>query len=127
MLMTVFLIAFTALFASTLLNSIASDLQITGNLLATARALCVAEAGAERAIVELRQDFEWDDGYDEVEFPSGSGQTYTVEIENSHPTIVITSTGTAAGFERSIEVVVNLIETSSPYPLRVMSWREVTP
>lgn len=124
LLVAVFLIAFSALLVGALLQALASDLQIVKNHLYSTKALYVADAGIEDAIAALRSDYTWDTGFNEKTFPAGSNSHYTVTVTNSHPTVVLTSRGVAAGFERKIEVKIAIAETSAPYPMRVLYWKE---
>jgi hypothetical protein len=124
LLLTVFVLTFGALLIGTLLNVVGTDLQILRNHLGSTEALYVADAGVNDAISALRSDFTWDTGFTAKEFPVSSGSTYTVTIVNTHPTVVITSTGVVRGYQRTIVATINITETSSPYPARVTEWRE---
>lgn len=125
LLVTVFLIAFSALLVGGLLHSLTSDLQILKNHLYSTKALYVADAGIEDAIAALRSDYTWDAGFTQKAFPAGSSSYYTVTVVNTHPTVVLTSTGVVAGFERKIEAKVVIAETSAPYPMRGLYWKEI--
>ena len=124
LLVTVFLIAFGALLVGGLLLALTSDLQIVKNHLYSTKALYVADAGIEDAIAALRSDYTWDSGFTQKPFPAGSTSHYTVSVVNTHPTVVLTSTGVAAGLERTVEVKVIVAEMSAPYPTRVLYWKE---
>jgi type II secretory pathway component PulK len=124
LLIAVFLLAFGSIFVGTLLHGVSTDLQITRNHLSSAKALYVAEAGIEHAISLLRNDFTWSTGISQQEFPAGTGCHYTVSVDNSHPTAVITSTGDANGFQKRVQVIVSIVESATPYPVRIVSWRE---
>jgi type II secretory pathway component PulK len=125
LLLLVFLVAFSSLMVGTLLRSIVSDFQIMNNLLFSTQALHVAEAGIDHAISMIRDDENWDKGFDEVELLAGSRVNYTVTVENDHPRVVVTSTGAVQGYMRTIEVVLLVFKTTRPYPIRIMSWKEV--
>ncbi len=71
LLITVFLIAFSALLVGGLLHALASDLQILRNHLYSTKALYVADAGIEDAIAALRSDYTWDSGFTQKTFPAG--------------------------------------------------------
>lgn len=125
LLMMVFLVTFSTLFVGALLRSHTSDLQIARNHIGSMKALFVADAGIEDAIAELRNNFSWSSGFSNKTFPAGSGSHYSVSVTNNHPKVVITSIGTADGFVRTIEIELNIVETTAPYPVRVIYWKEV--
>ncbi len=125
LILMVFIVAMSTLFVGALLRSHTSDLQITRNHLNSMKALFVADAGIEDAISELRADFTWNAGFTDQIFPSGDSSKYTVSVVNNHPLVVITSTGEANGFIRNIEVELNIVESTAPYPVRVIYWKEV--
>ena len=125
LLLVVFLVAFSSLLVGTFLRSLTTDLQITSNLLSSTRALHVAEAGVEQAIASLRADSSWSDGFDQVDFPAGSGDRYSVAVDNQAAGVVITSTGVVNGFVRRLEVKVFVAGAAAPFPLRVLYWKEI--
>ena len=80
----------------------------------------------EDAIDRLRGNPSWSAGLSDEEFPVGSGNTYSVIIDNSgFPSIVITSTGTVSDFQRSLEVQVEITGSSSPYSVQTAYWKEL--
>lgn len=125
LLMMVFLVTFSTLFVGALLRSHTSDLQIARNHRASMKALFVADAGIEEAISKLRKNFNWRRGFSNKTFPAGSTSRFSVKVTNNHPSVVIRSTGTAEGFSRTIEIELNIVETTAPYPVRVIYWKEV--
>ena len=126
LLLVVFLVFFLALFVIGFSYLAATDFKIAQNDKFSTMALYVAEAGIERAIYELRQDYTWDTGFDEVVFPAGENSNYTVTVDNSgSPTIILDSTGTVEGtFQRRLQVEVEVSTTSVPYPVGINSWEE---
>lgn len=101
-----------------------ASIQIIANHRHDLQAMYIADAGIEDAIDHLRDDPGWSAGLD-VEFPTGSGNTYTVSIDNSgYPIIVITSTGTIQNFQRTLEAEVEVIGSSSPYSVVMTYWKE---
>ena len=107
------------------LEMLTINVQIGNNHVHDLQALYIAEAGIEDAIDRLRDDPTWDIGLSDVEFPSGSGNTYTVTIDNSaYPLIVITSTGVVFSFQRVLEVEVGITGSSSPYSATITYWKE---
>lgn len=114
-----------ALLTISSLDMLTLNVQLGGNHERELKASYMADAGVEDAIDRLRDDSGWDAGLTDVEFPAGSGNTYTVTIDNSEsPLIIITSTGTVASLQRSLEVQVKITGSSSPYSARVMYWKE---
>ena len=114
-----------SLFVIRSLEMLIVNVQINSNHVHDLQALYIADAGIEDAIARLRDDPNWDDGLSE-EFPSGSGNTYTVVVDNSeYPSIVITSTGNVPNFGRSIEVEVQITGSSSPYLVTTTYWKEI--
>ncbi len=121
----VFLVAFSVLLVGALLRSQTSDLQISRNHISSMKALFVADAGVEDAIAELRDDYTWNTGFTGKVFPSGSTSSYTVEVTNNQPTVEILSTGMVNGYVRKIQVELTVGDSSSPYSIRVIYWKEL--
>ena len=108
-----------------LLEMLAINVQITGNHSRDIQALYIAEAGVEDAIDRLRDDPSWDAGLTDIEFPAGSGNTYTVSIDNSgSPSIIIASNGTVSNFQRALEVQIEVTGSSPPYSVSTTYWKE---
>ncbi len=108
------------------LDMLTINVQIAGNHAHELQASYIADAGIEDAIDRLRDDPNWDAGLQNVELPAGSGNSYTVEIDNSeYPSIIITSTGTAANFQRSLEAEVKITGASAPYSVIISYWKEI--
>jgi Tfp pilus assembly protein PilX len=107
------------------LEMLTLNIQIASNHMHDLQALYIADAGMEDAIMELRSDSSWDTGFTDKEFPVGSGNTYTVTIDNSDsPSIVITSTGIVSDFQRSLEAQVEITGASAPYTVEMAYWKE---
>lgn len=117
--------AVLALLTITSLDMLTINVQIAGNHENELKASYIADAGVEDAIDRLRDDPNWDAGLTDVEFPAGSGDTYTVTIDNSrHPLIAITSTGAVPNFQRSLEAQVKITGSSLPYSITIVYWKE---
>lgn len=123
LLITVFLVAFSSLLVGGLLHSLTTDLQIAHNHLYSTKALYIADAGIEHALNELRNNPAPTWPHTET-FPAGSSSQFTVNVTGSAPTYVITSTGTAAGFQRVVEAQVR-IGNPPASPARVLYWKEL--
>ncbi len=118
--------AVLALLTISSLDMLTVNVQLSGNHERELKASYIADAGVEDAIDRLRDDPNWNAGLTNVEFPTDSGNTYTVTIDNSgYPSIIITSTGTVPNFQRSLEVQVKVTGPSSPYLVTTMYWKEI--
>ena len=107
------------------LDMLTTNVQIASNHAHEFKASYIADAGVEDVIDRLRDDPTWDTGLLDVEFPAGSGNTYTVSVDNSdYPSIIIAATGTAANFQRFLEVKVRISGASPPYSVAVNYWKE---
>ena len=79
------------------------------NTTAYEQALYLAGAAAHHALAELEADSSWRDGLTNIEFPSGSGNTYSVTISDDPPTgVTIDATGTADGITRKLQLSVSV-------------------
>lgn len=123
LLVTVFLVAFSALLVTGLLHGLTTDLQISHNHIWSTKALYIADAGIEHAIRELRADSNWRGPYTEV-FPAGSASQFSVSVTPSGSSLIIDSSGTSGGFTRTIKADLRLAVTSPPYPVKVFNWKE---
>ena len=86
------------------------------------QASIIADAGVETAIFELRQDNAYSGTGGDVEFPSGSGNTYNVTVAGD----TITSIGTIdSSFSRTLEVTFALCGSSAPYLVMINTWKEL--
>jgi Tfp pilus assembly protein PilX len=119
--LAIFILVFISILVVALLNLLTSDLVITANHLGRLEALYTAEAGVEDAISQLRTNINWTTA--SVIFPDGSNNSYTV----TRPTgsRVITSIGNIDNkFAATIEARVSIQGTSSPYTVRIVSYKE---
>jgi Tfp pilus assembly protein PilX len=107
------------------LEMLTLNVQIGNNHAHDLQALYIADAGVEDAIDRLRDNPSWDAGLSDIEFPAGSGNTYTVTIDNAeYPLVVITSVGIVSNFQRSLEARVKVTGSSSPYSVAITYWKE---
>lgn len=78
------------------------------NTAAYEQALYLAGAAAHHALAELEADSGWRTGLVNVEFPSGSGNTYSVTATDDSPSgVVIHASGTAGGVTRNLQLSVS--------------------
>jgi type II secretory pathway component PulK len=119
------LVLFTMLFISLLVVAFVDlatiDQQIVTNQVRDLQAGFISDAGVETAVYELRQDSGYSGTGGNVEFPSGSGNTYNVAVSGS----TITSTGTVSDFSRTIEVDFSISGASALYTVRINTWKEI--
>lgn len=131
LLMMVFLIFFISVATAGFLAVAATDFQILQNHKFSDRALYIAEAGVEDAINRIRQDRTWRRTAGNpwvVEFPSGSGDQYSVVCPQATQnwTKTITSTATLSnGYKRALEVKVRIFGSSPRYTVLINYWKEV--
>lgn len=123
LILALFTLLFVSLLVVAFLDMATIDQQITTNQIRDLQASFIADAGVETAIYELKAQEEEGDysgtGGD-VEFPSGSGNTYNVSVSDS----TITSIGTIGDFSHTIEVDFSLTGGSSPYTVMIDTWKE---
>jgi hypothetical protein len=87
-------------------NESTTDVQLSFNQMHEEQAFYLAEAGAQRALVQLNIDDDWRDGYISVAMGDGS---YSVAVEDSasqpplDDTVLIVSTGFLDGTEATVE------------------------
>lgn len=101
------------------------DLQISSNHLKRNQALYIADAGVEYAISRLKNSRS--NLSQLVEFPSGSGNNYNVNVTSVDISAkIILSTGRLASGEAvGLEAKVSVLGINPPYRLKIISWREI--
>lgn len=116
LLITVFVIAFLSALAMGMLQMNTEEIQIMQNQIFAAEAIATAEAGLNDALSELRADPNWNAGFTDKAFNSGS---YTVDVNGT----TITSTGTSSqGFVGRAQAEVTITSTS-PCVIRIDHFR----
>jgi len=110
-------------FGVSLLTMTSNDIKLSTLQRDSTQAFYLAEAGIQRSIKELKNDFAWRGGFTDEFLGSG---TYTVVIEDSNddPSIPsnqvrVTSTGKVANSVRKIETFVK------KNPFSIVSWQEI--
>jgi type II secretory pathway component PulK len=84
-------------------------LQMTAirNTSAWDKARYMAEAGIADGLCQLENDNAWRTGITSTEFPTGSGNTYSLTITDPGTgTLTLTATGISGGFTRKVEATV---------------------
>lgn len=119
--LVIFVMLFVFLMVTALSDLISIDLQIVNNQLRSVKADYIAEAGVEDAISRLRLNRDYAVSNENVEFPSGSGNSYSITITNTDNTII--STGTLLNFQRVKQAKFRIMGRSSPYKVNIMSWK----
>ena len=112
---------FISLIVVAFLDIVTIDQKIATNQIWDSQASFIADAGVETAIYELRLDNTYSGTGGDVEFPSGSGDTYNVTVSGS----IITSTGTIGDFSRTVEVNFSLTPSSPLHTVKINSWKEL--
>lgn len=130
--LVVFAIAFISVLAIAMLEDATTDLAILRNHSSGLRAIYAAQAGVAKATEALRLNYATTTPISgTLVMPNGATYTYQVTIGNvaDDPIVTVTATGTADGFMRKVTarlVVGQYGAVAAPYPIRVVSWREVT-
>jgi len=129
LLLVLFAIAFIAALVSAVLQASTTDLVILRNHTSGLRALYAAHAGIGAAVAALRQNPAASNNCTgTLAAPDGTTCTFQAAIQNTAPIVTVTSTGTADGFQRKIQarILVTGAPTASPYPVRIVWWKEIT-
>ncbi|MCG8584160.1 MAG: hypothetical protein MI757_05555 [Pirellulales bacterium] len=78
------------------------------NTTAYEQALYLAGAAAHHALAELEADSSWRTGLSNVEFPPGSGNTYSATVtDDPLSNVTIDASGTADGITRKLQLSVS--------------------
>jgi type II secretory pathway component PulK len=70
-LLVVFVVALLAVLVAGMLQMNTEEIQVMRNQIYAAEALAIAEAGLNDAFAEIREDDEWDEGFDDKPFANG--------------------------------------------------------
>lgn len=119
--LALFVLLFLSLLIVVSLDMSTTDQQIATNQIRDMQAIYIADAGIEEAVYQLRQDDEYEGTGGAVEFPSGSGNTYNVTIEEGN---IITSVGTVGIFTRTLEAEYLLSGSIAPFTVKIINWKE---
>ena len=107
LLVCLFVMLISSLILVGMLDTARSQMAAVRNTADYERALYLAGAGVHHALAEIEADVDWRDGVANVEFPSGSGNTYTATAaDGEDDTIVVTSVGVAGSVTRKLQVTV---------------------
>jgi len=107
LLITLCLMGMLSLVALAALKNSNTDMELSFNNENSERAFYIADAGAKRAVYEIKTDSSWRTGYNNIGF---SGGTYTVQVDDSSTnaalddSIVITSTGEILNANSKVEI-----------------------
>jgi Tfp pilus assembly protein PilX len=119
LLMAVFLIGF--------IGVTTVDLNVSINHVETLQAYYIAEAGVARAIADIRENGLNNRNWNNITFPSGSSDEYTVTVDKSSGLIESSGQTAPLGFTRALEVSVSVSGSSAPYSVHILEWKEVGP
>ena len=115
-LMVIFAIALLTVLVTGILQMNTEEIQIMRNQIYAAEALAIAEAGLNDAFAEIREDDQWDTGFDDKLFADG---LYDVDVDGDLPNLTIVSEGTSSqGFVARIAADITAGSTA-PYAIRI--------
>lgn len=118
--LVVFATALLAVLVAGIVQLNTEELQIMQNSVNASKALYVAKAGLNDAMSELRSDSDWNAGFANKSFGTGS---YTVSVTGTVPNLMIeTDAVIAAGFNASLEADVT-VSQDVPNIVRIDSLR----
>ncbi len=123
MLMTIFIVALLSAVVIGMLQINTEEIQLMQNQIFAAHAVATAEAGLNDAFSRIRNDDEWDAGFDNKPFNGGA---YDVDVTGSLPNLTIISVGTSAqGFVARVEsdVIVDTSTGSGDHTIRIDNLR----
>ncbi len=119
--MVVFIVALISAVTVGILEINTEEIQLMQNHVHIAEALAIADAGIEDAIMNLRQDKDWQEGFQAKPFAGGR---YTVDLRKTGKVITISSLGTnASGSKARIETDVSITGSQAPYTVAVQAVR----
>ena len=117
LIMVVFVVALLSAVVMGMLQINTEEIQLMQNHLYAAEALATAEAGLEDALMWLRLDKNWDDGFAGKSFNGGS---YTVTVSSD----TIESEGTTVrGFMARVAADFTAVGGLSPYTIKINALR----
>lgn len=122
LLITIFAIALLSVLVMGILQMNTEEIQLMQNQIYAAQALCIAEAGLNHVLSNLREDDEWDDEIQDEPFAGGS---YSVQVDGDLPNLTIESEGTSSqGFVARIAADITVdTSDSSDHTIRIDNLR----
>jgi len=124
LLLALFTLTITSLLVVAFLELTTTDLQITSNHFDKNQALYIADAGVEYAISQLKNNRSWSGTPGPIEFPAGSGNTYSVTYTSTSGKIV-SAARLSSGPQVTLQAKVNVRGNTFPYNVKIISWREL--
>jgi Tfp pilus assembly protein PilX len=107
LLLVLFVVTFTSAMVIGMLDSETVDMAIQRNTADYERAFYLASAGVSHGLAELEENMMWRTGVVGVEFPTGSGNTYSVAVtDGTGNQVIVTGSGIANGVTRTVQVTV---------------------
>ena len=107
LLVCIFVVTLTSAMVVAMLDAETVDMTILRNTADYERAYYLAAAGVNHALAELEDNMMWRTGVVGQEFPTGSGQTYSVQVtDGTGNQVIVTGTGMAGGVTRTLQVTV---------------------
>jgi len=121
MLITVFVIALLFVVVTGILQINTEEIQLVRNQTCAVQAIATAEAGLNDAFARIRNDYEWNDGFDDKFFEGGS---YDVSVTGSAPTLTVISEGTTSqGFVAKVAADITVDTAGSDHTIRIDNLR----
>jgi len=123
-LIVVFIAALLAVLVAGMLQMATEQIQLMRNQIYAAEALATAEAGMNDAFAEIREDDEWDEGFEDKSFAGGS---YSVDVDEydgdgSSDLTIISEGISSQGFVARVAADIT-VGTASPYIIRIDNLR----
>lgn len=120
MILTVFIIALAAAMVIGMLQLNTEQTLQIHNQIELTQAMMVAEAGLNDAFYELRQDSQWNSGFNNKVF---LGDRYTVTVNGMVPNLTIVSTGrTSNNYYTRLEAEI-LVGITAPHSIQIQTLR----
>jgi Tfp pilus assembly protein PilX len=109
LLICIFVVALTTLLVVSVLDIETMQMTASRNTIYHEQAVALAGAAVQHVFAELEQNPAWRVGLQNIEYPVGSGRTYSASVVDAAPGyVVITATGTVAPVTRRLLVTAEL-------------------
>ena len=108
LMMSLFVMAVSSMLVISILDTQTLQFASLRNTMDYDRARYLAEAGVADALARLEQNFDYRVPIPATQFPPGSGNTYLAIFEDVDGTVLISASGTAGQFTRSLQITVKM-------------------
>lgn len=121
MLITVFVVVLLSAAVIGILEMNTEEIQIMQNQIYAVQALLTAQAGLNATFAKIRDDAEWDKGFQDKAF---NGGFYSADVTGSLPSLTISSRGTTSqGFVAGVEADVTVDTDDTDHTIRIDNLR----